>query len=54
MSMVSIKPCLCKHADQDSRYGAGRRVHTATNQSAKPADRGWRCTVCLAEKKPER
>lgn len=49
--MVAIKPCRCKHAGQDALHGCGRRVHTVTKQSNKPADRTLRCTVCRDEKK---
>lgn len=37
--MSVVKPCRCKHDEQDARYGKMQRVH---NESAK----GYRCTVC--------
>ena len=32
--------CICKHTDQDARYGVGKRLHNSTRI-------GWRCTVCM-------
>lgn len=37
--MSNVKHCSCKHEYQDTVYGKGMRLHTASNK-------GDRCTVC--------
>jgi len=49
---MPVKPCSCRHAEQDKLHGPGLRVHN-------PSEKGLRCTVCGAEKiveqkKPEK
>jgi len=39
-----ILTCTCKHAYQDTRYGANQRVHNWAPKST--ATGGWRCVVC--------
>lgn len=40
-----ILACSCKHAYQDRRYGAGRRLHNPVNKK----ENTYRCTVCKTE-----
>lgn len=40
--------CICKHEDQDKRYGEQMQLH---NKRTKNKGRDeWRCTVCGKEK----
>lgn len=41
MSLTTIKPCDCKHAYQDKKYGYGLRIHNYADKKNE-----WRCTVC--------
>lgn len=41
-----VLKCGCKHADQDSRYGSGNRVHNV--RGAKKKGQAV-CTVCKTE-----
>ena len=43
-----IKPCDCKHEQQDKMYGSGKRVW---NHAPSEGERNYRCTVCLTERK---
>lgn len=46
MTPTMIRPCTCRHAQQDKMYGYGKRLHNwAVKKDA------WRCTVCSYEKK---
>lgn len=48
--MTKILTCTCLHDFQDSRYGFLKRVHNFARK-AFAGDGGWRCTVCLNEKR---
>lgn len=37
---MSIKPCKCKHEEQDKLHGEGMRVHSESSKY------GENCTVC--------
>ena len=43
---VKIMACDCEHEFQDKTYGKGRRVYNHA-----PSVSGYRCTVCLNEKR---
>ncbi len=46
-SGTAIKPCDCKHKEQDRIYGKGLRLHNFCNRPAtKDPMKGLRCTVC--------
>jgi hypothetical protein len=38
---TQVRACHCTNAYQDSRYGAGMRVHNRTVKTL-----GWRCSAC--------
>lgn len=44
-----VRPCTCRHAFQDERYGRGLRLHTQTPGS-KTTGPKLRCTVCGTER----
>ena len=45
-----ILKCICKHKMQDKLHGKNMRVHTPMKGTTTVGG-GWRCTVCLKEKK---
>lgn len=47
---TKVMYCACNNDFQNSRYGAGRRVHNLTKQNSSKETRNWRCTVCGDEK----
>lgn len=47
MSRTKIQKCSCKHAYQDKRYGAGKRVF---NAGAGKENEKYSCTVRGKEK----
>jgi hypothetical protein len=46
---MAIKTCTCDHAYQDSKHGAGKRVHNETKKTIGTST-AWRCTVCGSER----
>ena len=49
MSESKVMRCDCSHAFQDSRYGAGKRVHNRTSGTTP----SWRCTSCGTENRTD-
>jgi hypothetical protein len=42
MATTKIVNCTCKHDYQDSKYGAGMRVHNRSDKDTSV----YKCTVC--------
>lgn len=46
--MTKIKPCDCRHAYQDAKFGEQNRAHNERKGPNKD-QQYWRCTVCGKE-----
>lgn len=43
---TKIIKCMCVNAQQDRKFGEGKRLHNRTFKSRSYKVKGWRCTVC--------
>lgn len=50
MSDTTVKPCKCTSSYQDSKYGAGNRLHNVADKKKVGNTPATSCTVCGATK----